>query len=87
MKSAITKRSVVVGGHKTSVSLEDAFWNDIQAIAHMREMSISHLLREIDENRKHSNLSSAVRVYVLLHHRARHAEQPQPAAHPATPSV
>jgi predicted DNA-binding ribbon-helix-helix protein len=65
MKSAITKRSVVIGGHKTSVSLEEPFWNAVRDIAGAQEMTVSSLLRQIDLARRNTNLSSAIRVYVL----------------------
>ncbi|HZT26173.1 MAG TPA: ribbon-helix-helix domain-containing protein [Pseudolabrys sp.] len=65
MKSAITKRSVVIGGHKTSVSLEEPFWNAVREIAGAQHMTVSSLLRQIDVERRQGNLSSAIRVYVL----------------------
>jgi predicted DNA-binding ribbon-helix-helix protein len=65
MKSAITKRSVVIGGHKTSVSLEEPFWNAVREIAGHQQMTVSSLLRQIDLGRNNANLSSAIRVYVL----------------------
>jgi predicted DNA-binding ribbon-helix-helix protein len=60
MKSLVFKRSIVVGGHKTSVSLEDAFWNGLKEIAGERHMNLSELVAEIDAQRQHSNLSSAL---------------------------
>src|SRR5262249_13770954 len=65
MKSQIAKRSIVVGGHKTSISLEDAFWNDMKMIAAEREMTLSELVSSIDLSREHGNLSSALRLFVL----------------------
>jgi predicted DNA-binding ribbon-helix-helix protein len=65
MKSSIIKHSVVIGGHKTSVSLEQPFWSAVRELAESRAMTISDLLREIDQNRRNANLSSAVRVFVL----------------------
>ena len=65
MKSTITKRSVVIGGHKTSVSLEEPFWSAVREIAGAQEMSVSSLLRQIDLARRNTNLSSAIRVFVL----------------------
>ncbi len=65
MKSAITKRSVVIGGHKTSVSLEEPFWNAVREIADSQQVTVSSLLRQIDLDRRNSNLSSAIRVFVL----------------------
>lgn len=65
----IVKRSVVVAGHKTSVSLEDAFWHALKDIARERSMSLRSLVAEIDANRRGGNLSSAVRLHVLDHYR------------------
>lgn len=71
IKSAVTKRSVVIGGHKTSVSLEDPFWAEVRAIADSEKMTVSSLLRRIDRERSNANLSSAIRVYVLENVRER----------------
>jgi len=65
MKSGIVKRSVVVDGHKTSVSLEDQFWNDLKAIARAHGATLSKIVSEIDNTRRQSNLSSALRLFVL----------------------
>jgi predicted DNA-binding ribbon-helix-helix protein len=65
MKSAITKRSVVIGGHKTSVSLEEPFWIAVRELADAQGVTVSGLLRQIDLERRNTNLSSAIRVYVL----------------------
>jgi len=62
MKSAVVKRSIVVAGHKTSVSLEDAFWNGLKEIARERRMTLSALVAEIDAQRQLGNLSSALRL-------------------------
>ena len=78
MKSAITKRSVVIGGHKTSVSLEEPFWNAVREIAGHQQMTVSSLLRQIDLDRRNANLSSAIRVYVLENVRAQMAGPPHP---------
>jgi predicted DNA-binding ribbon-helix-helix protein len=67
----IVKRSVVVAGHKTSVSLEDAFWHALKDIARERSVSLRGLVAEIDSNRRGGNLSSAVRLHVLDHYRRR----------------
>ena len=69
MKSLVVKRSVVLGGHKTSVSLEDAFWNSLKEIATSGHMSLSDLLTAIDAGRHHGNLSSAIRLFVLNYYR------------------
>jgi predicted DNA-binding ribbon-helix-helix protein len=68
---AVVKRSVVVGGHKTSVSLEDAFWTSLKDIAVRRGIALSSQIDAIDRSRKTSNLSSAIRLFVLEHFRAR----------------
>jgi predicted DNA-binding ribbon-helix-helix protein len=65
MKSAIVKRSIVLSGHKTSISLEDAFWNGLKDIADARKVSIASLVHDIDSSRGPNNLSSAVRQFVL----------------------
>ena len=65
LKSFIRKRSVVIGGFKTSVSLETDFWNGLHAVAKDRGKSLSDLLGEIDRDRRQTNLSSAIRLFVL----------------------
>lgn len=70
MKSAIAKRSVVLDRHKTSISLEDDFWNGVRAIADRKKIKLTELLAQIDAERNHSNLSSAIRVFVLNEMRA-----------------
>ncbi len=60
----VRKRSVLVAGHRTSVSLEDAFWRELNAIARRRGQSANALIAEIDQGRS-GNLSSAVRVFIL----------------------
>ncbi|MBN06364.1 MAG: aryl-sulfate sulfotransferase [Rhodospirillaceae bacterium] len=62
--SRLRKRSVLVAGHRTSVSLEDAFWEVLKELADRRGLSINQLVAEVDEGRS-GNLSSALRVYVL----------------------
>ena len=69
MKSPVLKRSIVVAGHKTSVSLEDGFWTGLREIAALRGMSLSELIATIDSGRHHGNLSSAIRLFVLDHYR------------------
>ena len=65
MKSAIVKRSVILHGRRTSVSLEDAFWKALREIAYHQHVSPAHLIESIDTDRKQSNLSSAIRLFVL----------------------
>lgn len=69
MKSPVVKRSIVIAGHKTSVSLEDAFWGALKDIAGTREITLSDLVASIDTDRRHGNLSSAIRLFVLDHYR------------------
>jgi predicted DNA-binding ribbon-helix-helix protein len=69
MKSEIAKRSVIIGSRKTSVSLEDAFWQGLRDIAASRQVTLSHLIAGIDTERQHGNLSSAIRLFVLDHHK------------------
>jgi predicted DNA-binding ribbon-helix-helix protein len=69
MKSPVVKRSIVIAGHKTSVSLEDAFWKGLKEIAGERDMTLSELVASIDSDRRHGNLSSAIRLFVLDHYR------------------
>jgi predicted DNA-binding ribbon-helix-helix protein len=69
MKSPVVKRSIVIAGHKTSVSLEDAFWKGLKDIAGDRDMTLSDLVASIDTERQHGNLSSAIRLFVLDHYR------------------
>src|SRR3978361_1092605 len=71
MKSPVVKRSIVVAGHKTSVSLEEAFWNGMKEISGLRDMTLSELVGEIDSNRQPGNLSSAIRLFVLDYFRSR----------------
>jgi predicted DNA-binding ribbon-helix-helix protein len=61
----VIKRSLVIAGHRTSVSLEDAFWRRLRAIADERELSLNSLAAMIDASRGGANLSSAIRVFVL----------------------
>ena len=65
MKSLVVKRSVVLEGHKTSVSLEDAFWSGLKQIARMQRATLSKVITEIDKGRQHGNLSSAIRLFVF----------------------
>jgi predicted DNA-binding ribbon-helix-helix protein len=81
MKSPVVKRSLVIAGHKTSVSLEDAFWKALKEIAGERGMNVSDLVTAIDRDRRQGSLSSAVRVFVLDHYRSRTKSAPaRPAA-------
>jgi predicted DNA-binding ribbon-helix-helix protein len=65
MKSSVVKRSVVVGGRNTTVSLEAAFWKALNEIASKRDMTLSGLITAIGSERQQGNLSSAIRLFVL----------------------
>jgi len=65
LKSNAVKRSVVVGRHKTSISLKGAFWRELRAIAQERHVHLSELIGDIDGERRHGNLSSALRIFVF----------------------
>ena len=71
MKSRVVKRSIVIAGHKTSVSLEDGFWKSLKEIAGERHMTLSDLVASIDTDRQYGNLSSAIRLFVLDFYRDR----------------
>lgn len=93
MKSPVVKRSIVIAGHKTSVSLEDAFWQGLREIAGGRNMTLSEVVATIDTDRHEGNLSSAIRLFVLDHYRSLNAEHcrreaaaREPTAH-TTPSI
>ena len=73
MQTAVIKRSIVLAGHRTSVSIEDEFWFALKEIAHRKSTTLSALVAQIDTARTHSNLSSAVRQYVLGYYRERTA--------------
>ena len=80
MKSLIVKRSIVLAGHKTSLSLEDAFWRGLKDIAASRQTKLADLVYSIGAKRGYGNLSSAVRLFVLNHYQARSSglEHPSP---------
>ena len=66
MKSTVIKRSVVINGHKTSVSVEDQFWAALKEIAAERQVSLYELIAMVDHDRGEvGNLSSALRLFVL----------------------
>ena len=65
MRSQVAKRSIVIAGHKTSVSVEDEFWNSLKEIARERGTTLGELVGTIDADRQHANLSSAIRLFVL----------------------
>jgi predicted DNA-binding ribbon-helix-helix protein len=79
MKSLVVKRSIMVAGHRTSVAIEDAFWQALKEIAASRGMTLSDLVTNIDTERQHDNLSSAIRVFVLEYFRRRTMPVREPA--------
>src|SRR6516165_4428030 len=72
VKSPVLSHSVSVDGHKTSISLEEAFWSALKDIAHERGESLSHLVGSIDAKHQFANLSSAIRLFVLEYYRDQH---------------
>jgi predicted DNA-binding ribbon-helix-helix protein len=65
MNSLVIKRSIVIDGHKTSISLEDDFWDSLRKIAQERKETLSSLASGIHARRKNANLSSTLRVFIL----------------------
>jgi len=78
MKSLVMKRSIVIAGHKTSISLEHDFWTGLKEIARSRGVTLSEMAAFIDTDRQTGNLSSAVRLFVLDHFRSRSAQAAEP---------
>ena len=66
-RGAMKKHSVTISGHRTSISLEDEFWQGLKAMAAGRKKSLADIIRQIDKERGERNLSSAIRVTVLQH--------------------
>lgn len=67
----MAKRSVTIAGHRTSLSLEEPFWDALQEIAVEKERPVAALIREVDKARVPGlNLSAALRVFVLNHYRS-----------------
>ena len=71
MSEGIIKRSVAIAGHRTSVSLEEPFWDELKRMAHERDMSLNGLIADIDARRARTNLSSAIRLEILADLKAR----------------
>jgi predicted DNA-binding ribbon-helix-helix protein len=69
--SGIMKRSIVVAGHRTSISLEDTFWRCLRDIATANEMTLSKLVASIDKDRQQGNLSSHIRCFVLEYYQTK----------------
>jgi predicted DNA-binding ribbon-helix-helix protein len=87
MKSPVVKRSIVIAGHKTSVSLEDAFWKGLKEIATGREVTLSDLVASIDTDRRHGNLSTAIRLFVLDHYRMHSVDEQSSGMHGDTREI
>jgi predicted DNA-binding ribbon-helix-helix protein len=85
MKSKVVKRSIVIAGHKTSVSLEEAFWRGLKDAAASRYMTLSDLVGTIDAERQHGNLSSTIRLFVLEYYQARRDGDGETARKPRQP--
>ena len=81
MKSVVIKRSVLIKGRKTSISLEDEFWDGLREIAGHDKRGLSKLVEQINQDRNNINLSSAIRVFVFRYFRG--LEKWRPALEPA----
>ena len=64
-REGVVKRSIMIAGHRTSISLEQPFWDELKRLAAARGISVAALIAEIDQGRKRQNLSSALRLHVL----------------------
>ena len=84
MKSPVAKRSVVIGGRKTSVSLEEPFWSILKEICAHRGITLNQLVSAIDTNRQQGNLSSAIRLFVLDYFKTRAAGEAAPHSSPSS---
>jgi predicted DNA-binding ribbon-helix-helix protein len=73
-KSLVVKRSIVISGHRTRVSVEPAFWKAFKEIAAARNVGLSHLATEIYSTKEYKNFSSAIRVFVVDEYRKRATE-------------
>jgi len=71
LKSVVIKRSIILDGHKTSVSLENEFWDGLREIVDAKKTTVSILVGQIDRERDNCNLSSAIRIYVFNYFRHR----------------
>jgi predicted DNA-binding ribbon-helix-helix protein len=86
MKSAANKRSIVLDGRKTSISLDDSLWVELKEIAQFKRVSVAKLIAVIDATRKQSNLSSEIRIFVLEHFRKKRKQVDLPYSDRATAS-
>jgi predicted DNA-binding ribbon-helix-helix protein len=83
--SRIIKRSIIRNGHKSSVSLEDQFWDCLREIAKSKKLTVSKLVEEIDHHRSSYNLSSAIRLFVLEYYRKSFSDRSERSPGLATP--
>jgi predicted DNA-binding ribbon-helix-helix protein len=67
MPEGVIKRSVVIAGHRTSVSVEEPFWDELKDMAQKDAISVAAMIARIDGSRGRHNLSSAIRLAVLAH--------------------
>jgi predicted DNA-binding ribbon-helix-helix protein len=84
MTSSVPKRSIIVGGRKTSISLEEQFWSILKEICAQRGMTVHELVSAIDKDRERGNLSSAIRLFVVDHIKSRAVkptDEPRPLNH------
>ena len=65
------KRSIVIAGHKTSISIEEPFWKGLREIAAAKDMTLSELVASIDKDRQRNNLSSHIRLHVLEYYQTK----------------
>ena len=68
-KTFVIKHSILINGHKTSLSLEDEFWRGLHEVAHDKNTTVPRLVEEIDRTTNNCNLSSAIRVFVFNYFR------------------
>jgi len=68
MNSTVKKRSIIIGNHKTSISLEDIFWASLKQIARERATTVSAIIGLLDASHERGNLSSTIRLFVLDHY-------------------
>ena len=87
MKSTIIKRSIVLNGRKTSVSLENEFWDGLREIAALQNTELTKLVQQIYQGRNGGNFSSAIRVYVFNHLRGQMAEAQTSQRMPPEPPI
>lgn len=83
MKSVVIKRSILINGRKTSVSLENEFWNALREIAGPEKFALATLVEQIDKERNNINLSSAIRVFVFTYVRELNGKKHNSGRHSA----